>query len=133
MTHTGPAMKAAPPRLEAGSLVSSERPCGPHLRKQLHCSGDAADDGCVSSIVKQPDTRASSQATRAPRGDASSCPPPQSRARREDRVPNTPAALMSAGSRAWMYLLVTEPLAWPTRAAMVTSVKPGSLAMLAKL
>jgi len=57
MTHTGPAMKATPPRLEAGPLVSSERPCGPHLRRQLHCSGDAADDGCVSSIVKQPEWR----------------------------------------------------------------------------
>ena len=47
MTHTpSPAMKAAPPRLEAGPLVSSERPYGSHLRRQLHCSGDAADDGC---------------------------------------------------------------------------------------
>src|SRR4051794_39873188 len=42
------------------------------------------------------------------------------------------AAMMSAVSSVWMYLLVTEPLAWPTRAAMVTSVKPISLAMLAK-
>jgi hypothetical protein len=32
-----------------------------------------------------------------------------------------------------MYLLVTEPLAWPTNAAIVTSVKPRSSAMLAKL
>ena len=32
-----------------------------------------------------------------------------------------------------MYLLVTEPLAWPTSAAIVTSVNPRSFAMLAKL
>ena len=32
-----------------------------------------------------------------------------------------------------MYLLVTDPLAWPTKAAIVTSVKPRSLPMLAKL
>jgi len=41
--------------------------------------------------------------------------------------------MMSAVSSIWMYLLVTEPLAWLTRAAMVTLVKPRSLAMLAKL
>src|SRR6266849_4204510 len=41
--------------------------------------------------------------------------------------------MMSAVSSVWMYLLVTEPLACPTSAAMVTSVKPRSLAMLAKL
>src|SRR5882724_2580074 len=41
--------------------------------------------------------------------------------------------MMSAVSSVWMYLLVTEPLAWPTSAAIVTSVKPRSLAMLAKL
>jgi len=41
--------------------------------------------------------------------------------------------MISAVSSVWMYLLVTEPFAWPTRTAMVTSVKPRSLAMLAKL
>jgi hypothetical protein len=43
------------------------------------------------------------------------------------------AAITSAVSREWIYLLVTDPLAWPTKAAIVTSVKPRSLAMLAKL
>lgn len=41
--------------------------------------------------------------------------------------------MMSAVSSLWMYLLVTEPLAWPTSAAIVTSVKTRSLVMLAKL
>jgi len=41
--------------------------------------------------------------------------------------------MMSVVSSVWIYLLVTEPLVWPTRAAIVTSVKPRSLAMLAKL
>src|SRR5882757_4753720 len=40
--------------------------------------------------------------------------------------------MISAVSSVWMYLLVTEPLAWPTSAAIVISVNPRSLAMLAK-
>jgi hypothetical protein len=36
-------------------------------------------------------------------------------------------------SSVWVYLLVTEPFAWPTSAAIVTSVDPTSFAMLAKL
>src|SRR5437016_7341157 len=43
------------------------------------------------------------------------------------------AAMISAVPSVWMYVLVTESLAWPTRAALVTSVKPRSLAMLTKL
>jgi hypothetical protein len=39
--------------------------------------------------------------------------------------------MMRAVSSVWIYLLVTEPLAWPTKAAMVTSVKPRSLAIRA--
>jgi hypothetical protein len=43
------------------------------------------------------------------------------------------AAMMSAVSSVWIYLLVTEPLTCPTSAAMVASVKPRSFAVLAKL
>jgi hypothetical protein len=43
------------------------------------------------------------------------------------------AAMIKAVSREWIYLLVTEPFAWPTSAAIVTSVKPRSFPTLAKL
>ncbi|TCT28198.1 hypothetical protein EDC90_10642 [Martelella mediterranea] len=43
------------------------------------------------------------------------------------------ATIISAVSSEWMYLHVTVHLEWPTKAAIVTSVKPRSFATLAKL
>ncbi len=42
-------------------------------------------------------------------------------------------AMISEVSTAWIWQLMIVPCAWPSNAATVDSVKPGSFAMLAKL